>query len=270
MRGLAAAGPDGHYAGAARTVTGRAGAGGIGGRMQRNDRRRVLLLGALLAGAVLAAWIARDHLRFSELHEHYRALEAWRDRHLAFTAAAFVSIYVAAVAFSVPGAIWLTLIGGFLFGIAGGAALVILSATAGATLVFLAARTILGGWLRQRAGGWVGRLERGFRRGEVSFLLIMRLVPAVPFFVANLVPAFLGARLGTFVWTTLVGILPGTLVIVSLGAGLGEQLERGEEPDLGVLFEPHILGPLLGLAALAALPLVLRALGVVRAGGPAE
>jgi uncharacterized membrane protein YdjX (TVP38/TMEM64 family) len=169
-----------------------------------------------------------------------------------------MAVYVVAVGFSVPGAIWLTLLGGFLFGIVAGSVLVIVSATLGATLIFLAARSVLRGLLRRRAGGWVERMERGFRQGEVSFLLIMRLVPAVPFFVANLVPAFLGARLGTFVWTTLLGIAPATVVFVSVGAGLGEQLARGEEPDLGVIFQPHILGPLLGLAALAALPLLLK------------
>jgi uncharacterized membrane protein YdjX (TVP38/TMEM64 family) len=88
----------------------------------------------------------------------------------------------------------------------------------------------------------------------------MRLIPAIPFFVANLAPAFLGVRLGTFFWTTLVGIVPGTMVYVSIGAGLGRQLALGEQPDLGVIFEPHILGPLLGLAALAALPMVIRRL----------
>jgi uncharacterized membrane protein YdjX (TVP38/TMEM64 family) len=107
-------------------------------------------------------------------------------------------------------------------------------------------------------------MERGFREGEASYLLVMRLVPAVPFFVANVAPAFLGARLSTFVWTTFLGIVPGTVVFISVGAGLGEQLERGERPDLGVIFEPHILGPLLGLAALAALPLVLKRLGLRR------
>ncbi len=105
-------------------------------------------------------------------------------------------------------------------------------------------------------------MEDGFRAGEVSYLLIMRLVPAVPFFIANLAPAFLGARTFTFLWTTLLGIIPGTLVFISIGAGLEEQLSRGEAPDLGVIFEWHILGPLLGLAALSALPLILKSFGI--------
>lgn len=233
--------------------------------------RRLLLIGAVLLGAGLAFWLAAHHLNYTTLQENYRELEIWRDRHLGLAVAGYMAVYVLAVGFSVPGAVWLTLLGGFLFGIAAGAVIVVLAATLGATLVFLAARSVLSGLLRHRAGGWVERLERGFRQGEISFLLIMRLVPAVPFFVANLVPAFLGARLGNFVWTTLVGIAPATVVFVSLGAGLGEQLARGQKPDLGVIFEPHILGPLLGLAALAALPLVLKRLGFAQARrGPAE
>ena len=243
----------------------------MGERRGADRWRRHLLLGVLVLGACLAFWMASRYLTYAELQTNYRALEAWRERHLALSALAYAAVYIAAVAFSVPGAVWMTLAGGLLFGVAGGAALVLVSATIGATLIFLAARTVLAGFLRRRAGGWVERMARGFRRGEISFLLIMRLVPAVPFFVANLVPAFLGARLGHFVWTTLVGIAPATLVFVSLGSGLGEQLARGERPDLGIIFEPHILGPLLGLAALAALPLLLRRLGIGRAQhGPAE
>jgi uncharacterized membrane protein YdjX (TVP38/TMEM64 family) len=243
----------------------------MGERTAADRWQRLLLLAALVLGACLAVWVAGRYLTFAELQRNYRALEAWRDAHLVASVLAYAAIYITAVAFSVPGAVWMTLVGGFLFGVAGGAALVLVSATIGSTLIFLAARTVLSGSLRRRAGGWVERMGRGFRRGEISFLLIMRLIPAVPFFIANLVPAFLGARLHHFVWTTFVGIAPATLVFVSIGSGLGEQLARGEKPDLGVIFEPHILGPLLGLAALAALPLLLRSFGIGQARrGPAE
>lgn len=224
---------------------------------------RWLAVAVLAAIAVAAFWLAGDRLNYDMLQRNYRALAAWRDHNLWLAVAGFAAIYVAAVAFSVPGAVWLTLIGGFLFGIAGGAVLVVLSATIGATLIFLAARTVLARPLRARAAERMARLERGFRRGEISFLLIMRLVPIVPFWIANLAPAFLGVRLSTFAWTTLIGIIPGTLVFISIGAGLGEQLARHEEPDLSVIFAPHVLGPLLGLAALAALPALLRWLGVI-------
>jgi len=225
---------------------------------------RYLPMALIGTGAALALFFARDYLSFDAISQHYATLVDWRDANLALSIAAYALLYVLVVAFSVPGAVWLTLIGGFLFGTILGSVIVVAAATAGAMLIFLAARTALGDALRRRADGWVSRMEKGFRDGQVSYLLIMRLVPAVPFFIANLVPAFLGARTWTYLWTTCVGIIPGTVVYISLGAGLGEQLSRGEQPDLGVIFQPHVLGPLLGLAALAALPLVLKAMGVLR------
>ncbi|MEM8698666.1 MAG: VTT domain-containing protein [Pseudomonadota bacterium] len=220
--------------------------------------RRYLPIAVIAAGAVTAAIFLGDLLSFDALERNYETLIGWRDQHFALAVIGFMAIYVAVVAFSVPGAIWLTLVGGFLFGTVAGTAIVVIAATIGATMIFLAARSSLGRLLREKAGSWVEKMEAQFREGEISFLLILRLVPAVPFFIANLAPAFLGARLFNFVWTTFAGIIPGTVVFISIGAGLGEQFERGEAPDLGVIFEWHVLGPLLGLAALSALPLVVK------------
>ncbi|WP_370206723.1 VTT domain-containing protein [Pararhodobacter marinus] len=88
-------------------------------------------------------------------------------------------------------------------------------------------------------------------------LLSMRLIPVVPFFVANLIPALLDVSARRFAWTTFVGILPGALVYTWIGAGLGAVFERGERPDLSVIFEPYVLGPILGLAALSLLPVLI-------------
>lgn len=225
--------------------------------------RRYLPIAVLAVGAVLAVIYLSDYLGFAALERNYEQLIAWRDANWLLTALVFAVIYTVAVAISIPGAVWLTLAAGFLFGIAAGGIIVVVSATIGATLLFLAAKTSLGALLHEKAGGWIAKMERQFHEGEISFLLIMRLVPVFPFFVCNLVPAFLGVSLFNFAWTTVVGIIPGTLVFISIGAGLGEQLARGEPPDLGVIFEPHVIGPLLGLALLAALPLILKKLGVI-------
>ena len=108
--------------------------------------------------------------------------------------------------------------------------------------------------------GAVKRIKAGIDANQWEMLFVMRLVPVVPFFVANLVPSFVGVPLPRFAITTFLGIIPGALVYTSVGAGLGEVFERGETPDLGIIFEPHILLPILGLAALALLPMALRAL----------
>ena len=234
---------------------------GSDARPARTWRRlRFLPIVALAVGAVLAYFLAGDYLSLETVSENREALVGWRDRNLMTASLAFVAIYIVAVAFSVPGAIWLTLAGGFVFGTALAAALTVISATTGATLIFLAARSSLGAVLHERAGPWLNRVDDEVARGEISFLLVMRLIPVIPFFIANLAPAFVNVRLGNFIWTTLVGIAPATVVISSVGAGLGEVLDRGGEPDIGVIFAPHILLPLLGLAALAALPVILRKL----------
>ncbi|MEL6317488.1 MAG: TVP38/TMEM64 family protein [Pseudomonadota bacterium] len=216
-------------------------------------------IAAIALGAALGVVFFGDALSFETLRENREALTAWRDENLAAAALVFGGLYVLVVAFSIPGAVWMTLTGGFLFGLALGGPLIVLSATLGACLIFLAARTSLGEGLRARAGPWLDKLERGFRDNEISYLLILRLVPAVPFFVANLAPALLGVRFVNFAWTTLVGIIPGTLVYTWIGAGLGAVIDAGGEPDLGIIFRLEVLGPLLGLAALAALPIAIKA-----------
>ena len=232
------------------------------GTKKSADWKRFVPLGLIACGMVAGLFFLRDLLSFEALEANYQALTAWRDANFGLAVVVFMAAYILLTVFSIPGAIWVTMLGGFLFGVVAGTAMVVTAATIGATLLFIAARTALGDLLRDKAGKWVATLEEKFQRGEISFLLIMRLIPVVPFFIANLAPAFLGARLINFVWTTFAGIIPGTIVFISIGAGLGEQLGRGVAPDLGVIFEWHVLGPLLGLAALSALPLVLRALGI--------
>jgi len=219
-----------------------------------------LPIAVIAVGAVLGSVLAGDCLSLEAIRENREALVGWRDRNLALACLAFAGIYIVSVAFSLPGAIWLTIVGGFLFGTALAAGLTIISATIGATVIFLAARSSLGALLHERVGPWLARVDDEVARGEISFLLMMRLLPVIPFFVANLAPAFVKVRLWSFVWTTLVGIAPATVVMSSVGAGLGEVLDRGGEPDIGIIFEPHVLGPLLGLAALSALPVALRKL----------
>ena len=212
----------------------------------------------IAAGALIALIFGRDYLSWETLAANRDALIAWREENVFAAGLAYLVGYAVVVAFSIPGAVWMTIAGGFVFGLVPATLLTTVAATLGATAIFLAARTSLRNALRARAGGWLKRLDREFQEGEISFLLVIRLVPIVPFFIANLAPAFLNVRLLNFVWTTFVGIIPGTVVFASIGAGLGGVIARGERPDPGVIFEPYVLGPLLGLAALAALPVVVR------------
>lgn len=213
--------------------------------------------------AVVAALVA---LRFTGLGEllsldtlsrHRAALTGFVAANWLLAAGAFVLAYAAAVALSVPGAVILTLSGGFLFGAVAGTALTVVAATIGATLVFLLARRIFGADALDRLGPVAQRLAAGLRRDAGPYLLVLRLVPLFPFFLVNLVPAFAGVRLPVFVLTTLVGILPATAVFSLAGAGLGSVLDAGGTLEIRSILTPQIIGALCGLAALslAAIPL---------------
>lgn len=234
---------------------------------------RVLPLAVLIMG--VAAFFAlgfQQYLSFEQLSKHRHTLLEWRDRHALLAVVAFIGIYVMLAALSIPGAIWMTIVGGFLFGVALGGAYSVIGATLGSVCVFLAARLIAGDWLRRRAGSRIARMEEGLRRDGLSYLLVLRLMPVFPFWLVNLVPALIGVPLRTFILGTLLGIIPGSLVYASVGNGLGAVIAEGGTPDLGIIFRPDVLGPMLGLAALALLPVAYRRLkqrgGADPEGGP--
>jgi uncharacterized membrane protein YdjX (TVP38/TMEM64 family) len=216
----------------------------------------------ILAAALIGAFALRDQLSFAALAEHRDALLEFRNSNFLLASLGFVAAYFVIVAFSLPGATIATLTGGFLFGMFPGAAYNIAGATLGALAVFLAARAGFGASIAEKIearGGAAARLQAGLRENEWSVLLMMRLVPALPFFMANLIPAFVGTRVFPYIATTFLGIIPGAIVFTSVGSGLGEVFAQGKTPDLSIIFAPHVLGPILGLAALAALPMIVKA-----------
>ncbi|MGO4914179.1 TVP38/TMEM64 family protein [Pseudogemmobacter sp. W21_MBD1_M6] len=229
---------------------------------RKNAVLQRLPLIAILVVAVIGAFTLRDYLSFETLAANREALLAFRDSHYGLTVLVFIGVYIGIVAFSLPGATIATLTGGFLFSTFPGALFNMTGATIGATLIFLAARYGFGERLAARmdaSDGTVKKIKDGIDENQWSMLFLIRLVPAVPFFVANLVPALVGVPLRRFVVSTFFGIIPGSVVYTSVGAGLGEVFARGETPDLGIIFEPQILVPILGLCLLAALPVVLKA-----------
>lgn len=230
-------------------------------RKIRSSVLRQLPFLVILAVAVLGVAFLRPYLSFDMLAAHHEALAGFVAGHAGAAALVFILAYVAIVAFSLPGATIATLTGGFLFGLIPGVLYNIAGATVGAVLIFLAARMGLGERLAARidaSQGAVHRLKQGIDDNQWSVLFLMRLVPVVPFFVANVVPALLNVPLNRFLVTTALGIVPGAVVYTAVGAGLGEVIAAGERPDLGVIFEPHILWPLLGLCVLAALPMLVK------------
>lgn len=229
--------------------------------------KRLLPLAAIALAAAVGIYY-RDLFSFETLAEHREQLLAWRDANYALAAAGFVAAYTLIVAFSLPGAAVASLTGGFLFGLVMGSVLNVTAATIGATAIFSAVRLGFGEALAARMEASEGRVrafKRSLNENEISFLLLIRLVPVVPFFVANLLPAMLGVRLPVFVLTTFFGIIPGAIVYTWVGSGLGEVFEMGRTPDLSIIWDWRILGPILALCALSLLPAVVKRF---RKGGP--
>jgi len=219
-------------------------------------------LALIVIVAAVGAFALRDYLSFDALRDNREVLLAFRDENFILTVLLFIVAYILIVGFSLPGAAIATLTGGFLFGTALGTVVNVTGATLGATAIFLAARMGLGEKLKARmdaSEGLVSKIKKGLDENQWSMLFFIRLVPAVPFFVANLIPAFLGVPLQRFMISTFLGIIPGSLVYTSVGAGLGAVFANGETPNLGIIFEPHILLPILGLCALSLMPVVIKA-----------
>lgn len=218
--------------------------------------KRLLPLAALaIVGAGVFASGLHNYLTFDALREHRETLLTLVSDYGALAPVLFILIYAVATALSIPGGVVLTIAGGFLFGTWLGGFCVIIGATLGAAAIFLIAKTSLGDALRSKAGPWLKRMEEGFRENALSYLLFLRLIPVFPFWLVNLVPAFLGVGLMTFVIGTFFGIIPGSLVFASVGNGLGAVFDEGGTPDLGIIFKPSILGPIIALGLLALLPI---------------
>ena len=221
---------------------------------------RHLLPLLLLVAAGVAIWHSglAGELSWAALAHHQEALRAEVAAHPLLAPAAFVGLYALIVAFSIPEASLATVTAGLLFGPWFGGGLAVLGATLGAVVLFVVARTALAGFMARRAQTLLGRIRPGLERDGFSYLLALRLLPIVPFWLVNLGAALCGMRLFPYAAATLIGIIPVTFVFAWIGTGVGEVLAVGGRPDLSLLFSPTVLGPLVALAALSLAPVLWR------------
>ncbi|MGH6771501.1 MAG: TVP38/TMEM64 family protein [Xanthobacteraceae bacterium] len=246
-------------------------------RGARSPVRRLLPLGAVLlvSGVVIGTGLHR-HLSFETLVRHHGVIHDFIVAHLVAAIAVYVAVYVTATALSIPGGLFLTLAGGMLLGGFVGGLATLVGATAGATLIFLLARSAFGEHLARRAGPLVEKLAKGFREDAFHYLLFLRLVPVFPFWLVNLVPALAGVPLGTFVAATAIGIVPATFAFAFVGAGLDSViraqgaayhacLASGRSDcrvdfDLKTVTTPELVGALVALGVVALVPVVVKRL----------
>lgn len=225
------------------------------GETRHGAIKRFLPLAVIAAGgAAFFAFGGHDYVSLQRLADNRDALKAWTVESPLIAGGAYMLLYVVATALSLPIGLVLTLAGGFVFGTLVGGALTVIGATVGATLLFLAARTAFADYFRDRLGGAVRRMRDRFEEDAFNYILALRLLPVVPFVVANAAPALAGVKLRTYVVATAIGIVPGTFVYASVGAGLDVIFAAGGEPALDAVFKPQVFLPLLALALLALAP----------------
>jgi uncharacterized membrane protein YdjX (TVP38/TMEM64 family) len=220
----------------------------------------------VLVGALAVAWAAgvQDYLSLTYLDEQRGMLSQWVSNRPVVASLIFMAIYTSAVALSLPAASVLTIFAGFLFGWLHGGSMVVIAATLGATILFLAARSGVGGLLKDKLGTKAEAFAEGFRKDAFGYLLVLRLAPVFPFFLVNIAPAFFNVKTRDYVMATALGILPGTFAFAWLGEGVGSVLDAakasGSTPSVSQLVTPQITIAFAALAVVAAIPLVIKRL----------
>jgi len=234
--------------------------------MNKLDLRKIIIFLLLIIG-VFGLIFFSEWISFEALKENRAEIAEFRDKNFTLSIISFWIFYVTLVVFSLPGAAVASVSGGFLFGLGGGLIINVTAASTGATLLFVLVRYGVKSFNYNKSNTFnsniVFRIKNALIINQVSIMLILRLVPVVPFFLANILPALVGVRLFNFIWTTIIGIIPGGIVFTWIGVGVGEVFDRNEYPSLELLFSPVILGPILSLVGLLLLPIILRRSGIM-------
>jgi len=197
-----------------------------------------------------------NYLRFDFLKQHRESLLYWVQHHYIITVIAFSILYVILVAISFPGASYLTIVSGFLFGTFLGMIYVVCAATIGSIILFLAVRNAVNPLVADTQKTWINKMRQGFSENEVRYLFFLRILPIFPFWAVNVAAAVLNVRLITFILVTFIGIIPGTFIYALLGSGLGTVFDQNKSPNMGIIFEPYVLLPLIALAILSIFPVL--------------
>jgi uncharacterized membrane protein YdjX (TVP38/TMEM64 family) len=220
------------------------------GANESNRGKIVIAVGIALAIAAFFYFDLGRFLSLTALKENRDSLLAFTDANFAAAVGIFIVAYAIVTGLSLPGAVILTLGGGFLFGATLATLFVNLGATTGATLAFLTARYLLRDTVEQKFGKWLGPFQEGFAKNAFSYLLTLRLIPLFPFFVVNLVSGLTRVNVGTYVAATAIGIIPGSFVYAYAGRQLGTINSLKE------IASPNVIGAFVLLGLLALVPVV--------------
>jgi len=228
----------------ASTVSGSASA-------QKLPIRKALLFALLVIGVgVFMYFDLGRYLSLDALKANRDRLLIFTDAHYAAAVSVFIVLYCVVTGLSLPGAVIMTLAGGFLFGGLLGTLYVNVGATSGATIAFLASRYLLRDWVERNFGHKLGPIQEGFAKNAFSYLMTLRLIPLFPFFLVNLVSGLTRMSTGTYIAATALGIVPGSFVYANAGRQLGSINSLKEIASPNVLLAFTLLG------ALALVPII--------------
>ena len=232
---------------------------------QAHGKSGNLVLRIVIAVAVLGGLIAVGYVFGLQNYLNLEALgdiRSWIQDNLLIATLLFVLIYAVLVAISFPGATFLTIAGGFLFGQWIGTVSVVVAATVGSTIIFMLAKWVFKDALSKQAEGFLAKMEKGFRENELAYMFLLRLVPAFPFVAINIGAGVLNVKLRNYLIGTFFGIMPGSFVYVSIGNAIQAGAASIEETGLlSVFTQPQVYIPFIGLAVLGALPILIKQFG---------
>ena len=200
-----------------------------------------------------------QYLSFETLKTYRETLFAWKQDNFLLFLLIFAGIYILTYACYIPGAAtFLAIVGGFVLGPFLGTVVITVSVTLGALIVYLAVHLALRDYVEKKASKWVKRLEKGFHDNAFSYLIMLRLLPFLPYWLVNMTAALLNIPQRIFLSATFLGVLPRILILTTIGYGLNELFVIEGLSDFKILSHPKMLLPLLGLVLLSFLPFIYR------------
>jgi uncharacterized membrane protein YdjX (TVP38/TMEM64 family) len=221
-----------------------------------NRLKRFLPLLSIIALSLVVWFLGLHHyLSFDALRAHHEMIESYVSLYPKLSVGLYMAAYIAIVGLSIPGAAFMTLLGGLLFGQLIGTCSVVVSATIGATILFTSAKLASADFVNRKAGAWIDKMKTGFQENAFNYLLTLRLIPLFPFVAINLVAAVFQIPLRTFIGATFIGIIPGTFVFVSIGNALSDVILSSDITPK-IILEPRLILALVGLAVLSLLPVI--------------
>lgn len=216
--------------------------------------KKRLALGVIFLGIIIAVRFSGldTYLNLSFFKQHFAAFENYVHSHYLLSVGVFILLFTLIAAMAIPITPLLNVAAGALFSFLPATLYSVVAATAGAATAFFMVRYAFGHVLQKKYGDRLRTFNREFERRGYSYLLFLQLLPVTPYFLIVVLTGLSSISWITFVWTTAVGITPGTMIYVFAGRELAHIHKPSD------ILSPQVIIALLGLAVISLLPIVWR------------